>query len=152
LTATAGPALRGVLLALVAVWLAFALGINWAGAPESLFVALSGNTSRILHGEVWRLFTAPFLHEIRHNVGHLLTPLLGFYFLGPSLESHWGSGRFLRSRRIGGVRLRLPDVGARAAPRGRAHSCPNTGSGGAGRLRLDRVGAQFRGRTINLSS
>ena len=31
-----GPALRGVLLTLGAVWLAFAIGLNWAGAPDSL--------------------------------------------------------------------------------------------------------------------
>ena len=91
-----GPALRGVLVALLAVWLAFAIGLNWAGAPDSLFLALCGNTSAILHGQVWRLFTAPFLHEIRHNIGHVLWALLGLYFLGPSLESHFGSARFLR--------------------------------------------------------
>lgn len=91
-----GPALRGVLIALFAVWLAFALGINWAGAPPLLFEALCGNTQAILHGQVWRFFTAPFMHEVNHNIGHILWSLLGLYFLGPSLESHWGPGRFLR--------------------------------------------------------
>ncbi|HEX5101781.1 MAG TPA: rhomboid family intramembrane serine protease [Polyangiaceae bacterium] len=91
-----GPGLRGVLIAVFAVWLAFALGVNWAGAPPLLFDALCGNTADILHGQVWRLFTAPFMHEISHNIGHVLWALLGLYFLGPSLESHWGSARFLR--------------------------------------------------------
>lgn len=91
-----GPALRGVLLTLGAVWLAFAIGLNWAGAPDSLFRALCGNTDAILHGQVWRLFTAPFMHEIRANIGHVLWVGLGLYFLGPSLESQLGSGRFLR--------------------------------------------------------
>lgn len=91
-----GPALRGVLISIFAVWLAFALGVNWAGAPPQLFVALCGNTDLILHGQVWRLFTAPFMHEISHNIGHVLSVLFGLYFLSPSLESHWGSGRFLR--------------------------------------------------------
>lgn len=91
-----GPALRGVMLALFSVWLAFAIGLNWAGAPASLFAALCGNTSAILHGQVWRLFTAPFMHEVRHDVSHVLWVLIGLYFLGPSLESHLGSGRFLR--------------------------------------------------------
>jgi membrane associated rhomboid family serine protease len=91
-----GPALRGVLIALFAVWLAFALGINWAGAPPVLFEVLCGNTEAILHGQVWRLFTAPFMHEVNHNISHVLWALLGLYFLGPSLESHWGPGRFLR--------------------------------------------------------
>jgi len=91
-----GPALRGVLIALFSVWLAFALGINWAGAPPMLFDALCGNTAAILHGQIWRLFTAPFMHEVSHNIGHVLWAMLGLYFLGPSLESHWGPGPFLR--------------------------------------------------------
>jgi len=91
-----GPALRGVLISVFAVWLMFALGVNWAGAPPSLFVALCGNTDLILHGQVWRLFTAPFMHEISHNIGHVVSALFGLYFLSPSLESHWGSARFLR--------------------------------------------------------
>src|SRR5687767_6463054 len=81
-----GPALRGVLIALLAVWLAFALGINWAGAPEALFYALAGSTERILNGEVWRLFTAPFLHIPSGSISHILMTLLGLYFLSPSLE------------------------------------------------------------------
>jgi membrane associated rhomboid family serine protease len=90
-----GPALRAVLLTLFAVWLVFAIGINWGGAPESLFVLLAGDTERIIHGEVWRLFTAPLLHAPSHDVGHILTTLFGLYFLSPSLESHWGRKRFL---------------------------------------------------------
>ncbi|HEY3494174.1 MAG TPA: rhomboid family intramembrane serine protease, partial [Polyangiaceae bacterium] len=91
-----GPALRGVLVTLLAVWLVFAVGINWAGAPESLFYALAGSTERILHGEVWRLFTAPFLHIPSGSISHILMTLLGLYFLSPSLEQRWGPGRFLR--------------------------------------------------------
>jgi len=91
-----GPALRGVLISIFAVWLAFALGVNWAGAPPALFAALCGNTADILHGQLWRLLTAPFMHEVNHNIGHVLSVLFGLYFLGPSLETHWGSGRFLR--------------------------------------------------------
>ncbi len=91
-----GPGLRLVLITLLAVWLVFAVGINWGGAPDTLFLLLCGDTERILHGEIWRLFTAPFLHAPSHDVGHILTSLMGLYFLGPSLESHWGKGRFLR--------------------------------------------------------
>jgi len=91
-----GPALRGVLLALLAVWLVFAIGINWAGAPESLFYTLAGNTAHILHGEVWRLFTAPFLHIPSGSISHILTALLGLFFLAPALETRWGPAKFLR--------------------------------------------------------
>jgi membrane associated rhomboid family serine protease len=91
-----GPGLVLALVTLLAVWLVFAVGINWGGAPESLFLLLAGDTSRILSGEIWRLFTAPFLHAPSQDIGHILTTLLGLYFLGPSLESHWGKTRFLR--------------------------------------------------------
>lgn len=90
-----GPALRGVLLALLAVWLIFAIGINWAGAPESLFYALAGNSSLILRGEIWRLFTAPLLHVPSGSISHILMTLLGLFFLAPALESRWGGKKFL---------------------------------------------------------
>jgi membrane associated rhomboid family serine protease len=149
-----GPALRGVLLAIFAVWLAFALGINWAGAPVSLFAALCGNTEGILHGQVWRLFTAPFMHEVSHNIGHVLTPLLGLYFLGPSLESHWGSARFLRF--LGGsavlsyvfqmlVELALPaSLAARLVPEFWFGAMPVVSAVSVA------WALSFRGRTINL--
>ena len=91
-----GKTLRVVLLGVFTVWLAFAVGINWAGAPESVFLALCGNTERILHGEVWRLFTAPWLHTPAGTIGHVLWAMVGLYFLSPSLESRWGSARFAR--------------------------------------------------------
>jgi membrane associated rhomboid family serine protease len=73
----------------------FAVGLNWGGAPSSVFYALTGDTRAILHGEVWRLFTAPLIHA-PGDVGHLVAVILGLYFLGPSLEGHWGGARFLR--------------------------------------------------------
>jgi membrane associated rhomboid family serine protease len=90
-----GRALRVVLLVVLSIWLAFAVGINWGGAPESLFFSLCGNTRLILEGEVWRLFTAPLLHVPSGTIGHILTTMLGLYFLGTSLESSWGAKRFL---------------------------------------------------------
>jgi membrane associated rhomboid family serine protease len=91
-----GKTLRVVLISVFTVWLAFAVGLNWAGASESVFFALCGNTERILHGEVWRLFTAPWLHMPSGTIGHVVSALLGLYFLSPALESRWGSARFAR--------------------------------------------------------
>ena len=48
-----------VISLLGAVWLIFAVGINWLGMDQSVFLAFSGNTERILHGQVYRLLTAP---------------------------------------------------------------------------------------------
>jgi membrane associated rhomboid family serine protease len=84
------------MLVLLAIWLIFAVGINWGGAPESLFYLFCGSTDRILHGEVWRLFTAPLMHLPSGTIGHILSALLGLYFLGASLETSWGGKRFLR--------------------------------------------------------
>jgi membrane associated rhomboid family serine protease len=54
-----------------------------------------GNTRAIVHGEIWRLFTAPLMHQ-PNTYSHILLALLGLYFLSPSLEESWGSGRFAR--------------------------------------------------------
>lgn len=84
------------MIAIAAIWLAFAIGLNWAGAPPELFWALCGNTERILHGQVWRLFTAPWLHLPVESVSHVFFTLVGLYFLAPSLEERWGGARFAR--------------------------------------------------------
>jgi membrane associated rhomboid family serine protease len=93
-----GKALRAVMLAVFVVWLTFAIGLNWGAAPASVFEALTGNTERILHGEVWRLFTAPLLHYPigGGGVSHIVTTLLGLYFLATRLEERWGAARMLR--------------------------------------------------------
>lgn len=89
-----GRALWGVILTLFAVWLAFAVGLNWGGAGENAFWLFAGSTERILKGEVWRLFTAPLIHL--PSVGSILLLLLGFYFLTPTLEQRWGGARLIR--------------------------------------------------------
>ena len=91
-----GKALARAMVALFAVWLMFAVAINWGGASRALFEALCGDTDRILAGEVWRLFTAPLLHEPTGSIGHILLVLVGLFFLAPSLEDAWGGARLLR--------------------------------------------------------
>ena len=90
-----GRALRGVLIGLLAIWVVFAVGLNWGGASPAIFEAFCGDTSRILQGEIWRLFTAALLHA-PNTVSHVLFTLLGLYFLSPSLEREWGPKRFLK--------------------------------------------------------
>jgi membrane associated rhomboid family serine protease len=93
-----GKALRGVMIAVFALWLTFAIGLNWGAAPDSVFFLLAGSTERILHGQVWRLFTAPVLHFPVGGAGvsHIITTLLGLYFFAPRLEELWGPKRMLR--------------------------------------------------------
>jgi len=91
-----GRALMGVMIGLFAVWLMFAIAVNWGGATVELFLLFCGNTDAILSGEVWRLLTAPFMHYPQGQLGHILFTLLGLYFLTPALEQQWGGPRLLR--------------------------------------------------------
>jgi membrane associated rhomboid family serine protease len=88
-------ALIGLMIALVAIWLSLAIGLNWGGAPTSVFYTLAGNSRAVLHGEVWRLLTAPFIHDPT-RAWHVLSSCLGLYFFGPSLEERWGTARLMR--------------------------------------------------------
>jgi membrane associated rhomboid family serine protease len=54
----------------------------------------------VLHGQVWRLLTATYLHA---NFGHIFMNMLGLYFLGPWLERVWGRRQFLLVYTLGGV-------------------------------------------------
>jgi membrane associated rhomboid family serine protease len=89
-----GPALKGLMIALFAIWLGFAIGINWVGVSSDAFLLFCGNTEAILHGQVWRLFTAGLMHP--PSVWTILFVLIGFYFLTPTLEERWGGPRLLR--------------------------------------------------------
>jgi membrane associated rhomboid family serine protease len=91
-----GPTVISAMIALGAIWLMFALALNWGDASSELFALFLGNTERILHGEVWRLFTAPLMHRASGDVSHILFAILGLVFLAPSLEEKWGSARMLR--------------------------------------------------------
>jgi len=44
--------------------------------------------------QLWRLITYQFLHD-PNSIMHLLFNMLGVFFLGPALESHWGSKKFV---------------------------------------------------------
>jgi membrane associated rhomboid family serine protease len=93
-----GKVLRAILIGLLAIWVVFAIGLNWGGASPELFFLLCGSTDGILKGELWRLFTAPLMHYPKGTEGvwHILGTLLGLYFFAPSLERDWGKGRFVR--------------------------------------------------------
>src|SRR4051812_44894937 len=93
-----GKALIGLMVLVTALWLTFAIGLNWGGASPTLFAALTGDTGAIMHGEVWRLLTAPLLHLPYGGDGvwHLLSTLIGLYFMAPTLEALWGPARMLR--------------------------------------------------------
>jgi len=100
-----GPAITTVMVTLGALWLLFAVAVNWGGASEELFYFFCGNTEKILHGEIWRLVTAPLMHLASGHsaISHILWAILGLLFLAPSLEQRWGSARMIRFLLISGV-------------------------------------------------
>jgi membrane associated rhomboid family serine protease len=50
-------------------------------------------TSAVSILEVWRLISYQFLHN---GFWHIFFNMLGLFFMGPTLERHWGSKRFLQ--------------------------------------------------------
>lgn len=92
-----GKGLLWVMGVLVSIWVMFAVGINYGGLDKEAFYLFAGNTQAILHGEVWRLFTAGLMHfpSGGAGVGHIVNVLLGLYFLAPTMEARWGSRRML---------------------------------------------------------
>jgi membrane associated rhomboid family serine protease len=91
-----GKVLRVVLVLLLGLWLISALLVNWGNQGSEWFLLLAGNTSAIREGQAWRILSAPFLHVPTGTIGHIFSALLGLFFLGPSLESSFGSARFAR--------------------------------------------------------
>ena len=75
--------------------LAFAVGMHWAGVGGDAFELFCGNTLAILHGQVWRLFTASLLQSPT-SLWPLLSLLMALYFFGVPLEQQWGERRFAR--------------------------------------------------------
>jgi len=55
----------------------------------------------VLHGQVWRLLTATYLHSPGFN--HILFNMLGLYFFGPALERVWGPRQFFVVYTVGGI-------------------------------------------------
>ena len=74
---------------------AFAVGMSWAGVGRDVFALFCGNTLSILHGQVWRLFTASLMQPA-DSLWPLFSLIVSLYFFGTSLEQQWGSKRFAR--------------------------------------------------------
>ncbi len=98
-------ALGILLISLVAIWLSFAVSINWASSSEDLFWLLAGDSPLVLRGQLWRLLTAPVMHDPVGSAGvnHILSTVVGLFFLAPALESDWGTRRLLRFLAVSSV-------------------------------------------------
>lgn len=92
-----GKTLGGVMVVLFAIWFVFAVLGDTGGTGSRLFDLLAGSTQSILKGQVWRLLTAPLIHQASgaNPVMHIATALLGLYFFASTLERHWNGRRLL---------------------------------------------------------
>ena len=90
-----GRVVKIAMAVVVGLTLAFAVGMHWAGVGADAFALFCGNTLGILHGQVWRLFTASLLQS-PDSLWPLLSLLMALYFFGVPLEEQWGSKRFGR--------------------------------------------------------
>jgi len=86
------PVVKWLLIINVAVFLAAVL-IRPLGVFIYTWFELDASTlGRAL--QPWRLITYQFLHDPNYFF-HIFLNMLGLFFLGPTLERHWGSRRFL---------------------------------------------------------
>lgn len=74
----------------------------WTGPTDLRVLYIFGMKANaaILDGEVWRLFTAMFLHI---GPTHLISNLIGLFWLGPIIEGHYGHLRFAAIYLLGGL-------------------------------------------------
>ncbi len=89
-----GKAVLGMMIAVTAIWVLFAVGINWLHVGNELFTLLIGSGEALRHGHLWVLLTAPLMHHFKLP-GSLLMPLFGLYFFGTTLEDRWGAKKTL---------------------------------------------------------
>ena len=90
-----GKVVTAVMCVVGGLWLAFAVGMHWAGVGPDVFMLFCGNTLQILHGQVWRLLSAPLLQD-PGGFWHVFSVILTLYFFGVPLESDWGQKRLVR--------------------------------------------------------
>lgn len=89
------PATSGLAAALVAIFVLQLLDPQ--GRLERAFAKVNG---RVLDGEVWRLFTASFLHA---GLAHLAFNTLALLSIGPAIERLYGRLRFVVIFLLGGA-------------------------------------------------
>ncbi|MBW2457890.1 MAG: rhomboid family intramembrane serine protease [Deltaproteobacteria bacterium] len=82
--------LGALMVVIGCIWVMFAASINWANAGQEPFALLAGDSSAVLHGEVWRLLTASLLHA-PNSPWHPLVVLMLLFFFAPALEERWGA-------------------------------------------------------------
>ena len=88
-----GPALKLVLILLVAFSLFTTAVDNWHAPGGEVLTLLPMTSDALSHFQLWRLATSGLLTA---GLSHLFYSLLGLYFLTPELEKTMGRWRLLR--------------------------------------------------------
>lgn len=88
-----GRVLKIVLIGYFAVWLVFALGMNWGGVSDSPLRALVATYPDVASGQIWRLATTAWVPEVG-SVFSMLITMFVLYLFGAQLEEIWGGKRF----------------------------------------------------------
>ena len=84
------PMVKRLLIINVAVFLAAIVVPSLGVFIYEWFQLDAGSLPRA--SQLWRLVSYQFLHG---GIRHIVFNMLGLYFLGPTLERHWGSKKFL---------------------------------------------------------
>jgi membrane associated rhomboid family serine protease len=87
---------------LIANFSVFVLVILTGRQSSPLLIWGCMNAAAVLHGQIWRLVTYQYLHDVGY-IWHILLNMLAVYFLGPPLERYWGGKRFFLFYTVGGT-------------------------------------------------
>jgi rhomboid protease GluP len=83
---------RAVTFSLILINSLLFLFVNLFLGDELLFVVAQNNDAILVHGEIWRLFTANWFHA---NIFHLLSNMVGLLIFGLMLENAVSKWQFL---------------------------------------------------------
>ena len=89
------PILRGRSIVTILIIVNVAIYVLGALSPDlqDLTLGVGAMQARaVLHGQVWRLITAQYLHA---STWHLLFNMIGLHFLGRPIEQMWSTRKFL---------------------------------------------------------
>ena len=89
-----GTGRRSIVTTLIVVNVAVYFLWAFVPAARGLYSWCTMTPADVVHGQIWRLFTAQYLHDVR-SLNHILFNMIGLYFLGRALERIWSPRKFL---------------------------------------------------------
>ncbi len=76
---------------IIANVIVFAVPRLFVSLFEPIYAYGQMEAGAVMHGQIWRLFTAQYLHA---GTGHIFVNMLGLHFLGRTLERLWSPRKF----------------------------------------------------------